>query len=481
MSAPAKHSGVMKFVTCRVAEPAPRVSTSTAPAAHVGGLEAPGRAGAREGDLATSRAREPYLRRRSEGRPSRTDPREHARPSCEVESRALDLDGQPRAAQRQHGELVTVGRERSRHAGRERTTRRPQNDHEADSGVTTAASPSLVAPPPAGAARLPAGQTPSFPRDECTYLLPFAAIVRRCRRLSHRTPASGTAAPPPSRPSAPRGENAAPSEEGESRRRARSGSVYSGSDGWARSTRHRSASCLLTSRNAKDGRGSSSPPMSFQHGQRRARLLGYERSTTTWQEVIDDPEVDAVSIAAPNNLHREMALAAAAAGKHFRGEKPLGRFPAETAEIAGAVERAGIRTIVGLNYRHAPAVQHVKALLERGALGRIDHFRMQFLASYSANPRGALSWRFSDELAGLGRARRPRLACGRSRPAPSRPDPAGVGHLLDPDLRAPEGGRRNGDSLQRGEPTTPSSARSRTRIGRPCSWSSSLEYAARSS
>ncbi len=131
-------------------------------------------------------------------------------------------------------------------------------------------------------------------------------------------------------------------------------------------------------------------------------MLGYERSTTTWQEVIDDPEVDAVSIAAPNHLHREMALAAAAAGKHFRGEKPLGRVPAETAEIAGAVERAGIRTIVGLNYRHAPAVQHVKALLERGALGRIDHFRMQFLASYSANPRGALSWRFSNELAGLG-------------------------------------------------------------------------------
>jgi len=134
----------------------------------------------------------------------------------------------------------------------------------------------------------------------------------------------------------------------------------------------------------------------------RAATFGYERWTTSWREVIADPEVEAVSITAPNFMHREMALAAAAAGKHFWGEKPLGRFPAETAEIATAAESAGIRTIVGLNYRHPPAVQHAKALVDTGALGRINHFRMQFVAGYSANPRGALSWRFTRELAGLG-------------------------------------------------------------------------------
>ncbi len=134
----------------------------------------------------------------------------------------------------------------------------------------------------------------------------------------------------------------------------------------------------------------------------RARLLGYERWTTNWRDVIADPEVDAVSITAPNNLHREMALAAAAAGKHFWGEKPLGRFPSETAEIAAAADAAGIRTIVGLNYRNAPAVQHARVLIENGALGSINHFRMQFLAGYSANPHGALSWRFRRDSAGLG-------------------------------------------------------------------------------
>jgi predicted dehydrogenase len=134
----------------------------------------------------------------------------------------------------------------------------------------------------------------------------------------------------------------------------------------------------------------------------RAVLLGYKRWTADWNEVLEDPDVEAVSITAPNHLHLEMALAAAAAGKHIWGEKPLGRFPAETAQIAAASEAAGIRTIVGLNYRHAPAVQHARTLLEQGAIGSVNHFRMQFLASYSASPRGSLSWRFSGNLAGLG-------------------------------------------------------------------------------
>jgi predicted dehydrogenase len=133
-----------------------------------------------------------------------------------------------------------------------------------------------------------------------------------------------------------------------------------------------------------------------------AGRLGYERATTDWREVIADPEVEAVSICAPNSMHREMAVAAAEAGKHFWGEKPLGALPEDTLEIERAAERAGVRTIVGLNYRNPPAVQHAKALLAEGALGEPNHFRMQFLASYSANPRGALSWRFSRELSGHG-------------------------------------------------------------------------------
>ena len=135
---------------------------------------------------------------------------------------------------------------------------------------------------------------------------------------------------------------------------------------------------------------------------RAAEVFGYERWTTDWREALAHPDVDAVSITAPNFLHREMALAAADAGKHLRAEKPLGRFPDETVEIAGAVERAAVRCIVGLNYRHAPAVQQAANLIAAGALGEVNHFRMQMVASYAASPRGALSWRFLRERAGLG-------------------------------------------------------------------------------
>jgi predicted dehydrogenase len=130
--------------------------------------------------------------------------------------------------------------------------------------------------------------------------------------------------------------------------------------------------------------------------------LGYARATDDWREVIADPAVEAVSIAAPNHLHREVALAAAAAGKHFWIEKPVGRSAAETADVAAAADDAGVRTIVGFNYRQAPAVRHAASLISSGALGTIHQYRSQFIAGYAANPYGALSWRFLRAYAGQG-------------------------------------------------------------------------------
>ncbi len=130
--------------------------------------------------------------------------------------------------------------------------------------------------------------------------------------------------------------------------------------------------------------------------------LGFERSVTEWREVISDPGVEAVSITAPNHLHREVALAAAAAGKHVWCEKPVGRSASETADVAAAAESAGIRTIVGFNYRHAPAVHHAARLISSGALGPVRQYRSQFVAGYAASPQGALSWRFLRSFAGQG-------------------------------------------------------------------------------
>lgn len=133
-----------------------------------------------------------------------------------------------------------------------------------------------------------------------------------------------------------------------------------------------------------------------------AEELGYEASTTDWREVVEHPDVEGVSITVPNNLHEEVARAAAAAGKHVWIEKPVGRLPSETAAIAAAVDAAGVCSIVGFNYRQAPAVRHAKHLIDSGTLGSIDHFRSQWVAAYAANPKGALSWRFRRAQAGLG-------------------------------------------------------------------------------
>lgn len=131
-------------------------------------------------------------------------------------------------------------------------------------------------------------------------------------------------------------------------------------------------------------------------------VLGYERASADYREVLNDPEVDVVSICAPNFLHAEIGIAAARAGKHFWIEKPVGRGAEETRAVSDAVDEAGVVTSIGFNYRHAPAVEYLRELIASGALGRITNVRGHMFADYSSDPRGALSWRFVRELAGTG-------------------------------------------------------------------------------
>src|SRR3954466_8421402 len=131
-------------------------------------------------------------------------------------------------------------------------------------------------------------------------------------------------------------------------------------------------------------------------------VLGYERGTTDYRAVLADPDVDVVSICAPNMLHREIGIAAAKAGKPFWIEKPVGRDAPETAEVAAAAREAGVATSIGYNYRHAPAVEHMRELIAEGALGRITNIRSVFLNGYASEPKGALSWRFQKEFSGSG-------------------------------------------------------------------------------
>jgi predicted dehydrogenase len=132
------------------------------------------------------------------------------------------------------------------------------------------------------------------------------------------------------------------------------------------------------------------------------QTLGYESGTLDYHDVLNHPDVDVVSICAPNFLHAEIGIAAAKAGKAFWIEKPVGRSAQETEAVQEAAVEAGVVTSIGFNYRNVPAVEYVKTLVASGELGDITNVRGTFFADYSADPNGALSWRFIRSLAGSG-------------------------------------------------------------------------------
>jgi len=133
-----------------------------------------------------------------------------------------------------------------------------------------------------------------------------------------------------------------------------------------------------------------------------AQRFGFEKSTSDWRSVVEDPEIDIIDIATPNHLHAEIAIAAAAAGKHIISEKPLARNGEEAKTMYDAVKNAGIVHMVAFNYRRTPAVALAKKYIDEGAIGDILNFRGTYLQDWSADPDGPLSWRFQKSIAGSG-------------------------------------------------------------------------------
>lgn len=133
-----------------------------------------------------------------------------------------------------------------------------------------------------------------------------------------------------------------------------------------------------------------------------AAQYGFATATRDWREVAADPRVRAVSITAPNFLHREIGVAMAEAGKHLWIEKPVGLSGADARAVADAVAAAGVQAAVGFNYRNAPAVESARELIASGGLGRITHARVRLLSDYAAHPDGALTWRYERSRGGSG-------------------------------------------------------------------------------
>jgi predicted dehydrogenase len=133
-----------------------------------------------------------------------------------------------------------------------------------------------------------------------------------------------------------------------------------------------------------------------------AAQFGFATASTDWRDLAADPRVQAVSVAAPNFLHREIGAGLAAAGKHLWIEKPVGLTADDARAVAAAVRAAGVQGAVGFNYRHAPAVALARQLIAGGEIGRVTHSRFRFFSDYAAHPEGALTWRFERARGGNG-------------------------------------------------------------------------------
>lgn len=130
--------------------------------------------------------------------------------------------------------------------------------------------------------------------------------------------------------------------------------------------------------------------------------FAFETFTTDWRDIVNDPHIDVVDICTPNNVHAEIAIAAANAGKHILCEKPLSLTPEEAKEMYNTARENNVITMVAYNYRRTPAVQLAKRYIDEGALGDILDFRGTYLQDWSADPSSPLSWRFQKEICGSG-------------------------------------------------------------------------------
>lgn len=133
--------------------------------------------------------------------------------------------------------------------------------------------------------------------------------------------------------------------------------------------------------------------------------FGFEKCCTDWRDIVNDPEIDVVSICTPNNAHAEIAIAALNAGKHVLCEKPIASTLEDAKAMAEAAEKAAQKGIITMNayqYRRVPAIDLAKKFIDEGAIGKIFNVRCTYLQSWSADPASPLSWRFQKDIAGVG-------------------------------------------------------------------------------
>ena len=129
---------------------------------------------------------------------------------------------------------------------------------------------------------------------------------------------------------------------------------------------------------------------------------GWEEIETDWKKVVERDDIDIIDISAPPNLHAEIAIAAAKAGKHIFCEKPISRTSDEAKQMLEAAEKAGVVHYLNHNYRRSPAVVLAKQMIDDGTIGEIYHWRGCYLQYWLMDPSFPLTWHLQKEIAGMG-------------------------------------------------------------------------------
>jgi predicted dehydrogenase len=157
-------------------------------------------------------------------------------------------------------------------------------------------------------------------------------------------------------------------------------------------------------RNAQTVFGTDAPPvrlvaiadLNTDFAEHTRHRYGFERAEASWEALVDAPDIDAVSIVVANHLHREIAEALLAAGKHVLCEKPLAGSVADAEAMVKAAEAApGQVAACGFSYRRSPAVSAIRDQIRSGRLGEVLHFNGRYWCDYGANPDAPISWRYT--------------------------------------------------------------------------------------
>jgi predicted dehydrogenase len=137
-----------------------------------------------------------------------------------------------------------------------------------------------------------------------------------------------------------------------------------------------------------------------------AASWGYESIETDWRKAIARADVDLVDVCMPNNMHHDVVIAAAEAGKMIICEKPLAMSAQEGEAMVAAVEKAGVKNMVSFNYRRVPAISLARQLIDEGRIGRPFHYWATYNQDYTISadvPQGGMAmWRLDAKVAGSG-------------------------------------------------------------------------------